>query len=236
MLEKLKQKVWKANLDLVKYNLVTLTFGNVSGIDREKGLVVIKPSGVEYEELKPEDMVVVDLEGRIVEGELNPSSDTPSHLEIYRAFREIGSVAHTHSEYASIFAQACQEIPCFGTTQADYFRGAVPVTRFLREEEVKGGYERNTGKVIVERFRELNPLAIPAVLVAGHGPFAWGKTPEEAVKNNFILEKIAKMALGTLLLNPQSESLPEHILQKHFQRKHGPDAYYGQKRKRRKRR
>lgn len=229
MLTELKEQVWKANLDLAKYKLITLSFGNVSGIDQNRGFVVIKPSGVSYYEAKPEDMVVVDLEGNVVDSRLNPSSDTPTHLELYKAFEQIGGVTHTHSEYATIFAQACKEIPCFGTTHADYFNGKIPVTRFLSEKEVKDDYEGNTGKVIVERFKELNPLEIPAVLVAGHGPFSWGKTPSESVENSLILEKVAKMAFGTLQINSKSGSLPEYLLQKHYLRKHGPDAYYGQK-------
>jgi len=229
VLTELKEQVWKANLDLAKYKLITLSFGNVSGIDQHRGFVVIKPSGVSYYEAKPEDMVVVDLEGNVVDSRLNPSSDTPTHLELYKAFEQIGGVTHTHSEYATIFAQACKEIPCFGTTHADYFNGKIPVTRFLSEKEVKDDYEGNTGKVIVDRFKELNPLEMPAVLVAGHGPFSWGKTPSESVENSLILEKVAKMAFGTLQINSKSGSLPEYLLQKHYLRKHGPDAYYGQK-------
>lgn len=229
MLTELKEQVWKANLDLAKYKLITLSFGNVSGIDQHRRFVVIKPSGVSYYETKPEDMVVVDLEGNVVDSRLNPSSDTPTHLELYKAFEQIGGVTHTHSEYATIFAQACKEIPCFGTTHADYFNGKIPVTRFLSEKEVKDDYEGNTGKVIVERFKELNPLEMPVVLVAGHGPFSWGKTPSESVENSLILEKVAKMAFGTLQINSKSGSLPEYLLQKHYLRKHGPDAYYGQK-------
>ncbi len=216
---------------MVKYKLITLAFGNVSGIDRDKGLVVIKPSGFSYEEMKPDDMVVVDLEGKVVESRLYPSSDTPTHLELYRAFDQISGVTHTHSEYATIFAQAGKEIPCFGTTHADYFKGSIPVTRFMSEEEVKEDYEGNTGKVIVERFADLGPLEMPAVLVAGHGAFAWGKTPYESVDNSLILEKVARMAFRTLQLNPERDSLPEYLLQKHYQRKHGPDAYYGQEKK-----
>ena len=228
MLNELKEKVLKANLDLVKYGLVTLTWGNVSGISREEGLVVIKPSGVSYEKLTAEDMVVVNLEGKIVEGKFRPSSDTPTHIVLYKAFENIGGITHSHSEYATTFAQACKEIPCFGTTHADHFNGPVPVTRFLTEEEVTSGYELNTGKLIVERFVDLDPVSVPGVLLAGHAPFTWGKDPEDSVKNNLILERIAKMALGSLQLNPSLTSLPEHILEKHYLRKHGPDAYYGQ--------
>jgi len=229
MLRELKEQVWRANLDLVRFGLVTLTFGNASGLDREKGIVAIKPSGVSYEEMKPSDIVLVDLSGRRVEGRLNPSSDAPTHLELYRAFPTISGVAHAHSEFATMYAQARREIPLLGTTHADIFSGPVPVTRFLRREEVKKDYELNTGKVIRERFAGIKPLERPGVLVAGHGPFAWGRTPREAVENCLSLERIAKMALGTLLLNPAGPLLPRYLLDKHFQRKHGPGAYYGQK-------
>jgi L-ribulose-5-phosphate 4-epimerase len=229
MLEDLKEKVWQANLDLFKYRLVALTFGNVSGIDREKGLMAIKPSGITYEKLKPRHIVVVDLEGKVVEGKLKPSSDTPTHLILYKTFTEIGGVSHAHSEYATVFAQAAMEIPCLGTTHADYFHGPIPVTRYLSQDEVEKNYEANTGKVIIEQFAGLNPWLMPAVLVAGHGPFCWGKTALEAVENSLILEKVARMALGTLQANPEKRPLPDYILRKHFQRKHGPDAYYGQK-------
>ena len=229
MLEELKEKVFRANLALVRYNLVTLTWGNVSGIDRKKGLMVIKPSGIDYEKMKPEDMVIVDLNGKRIEGNLNPSSDTPTHIELYKSFLEIGGISHSHSEYATIFAQASMEISCFGTTHADHFNGAVPVTRFLTEEEVNSGYESNTGKIIAEKFKSLDPESIPAVLVAGHAPFTWGKDPEDAVKNNLVLERVAKMALNCLALNPDLEKLPEYIQKKHHDRKHGDNAYYGQK-------
>ena len=228
MLDDLKEQVWRANLDLVRYGLVFLTFGNVSGISREKGCMAIKPSGVSYDSLKPAEIVLVDLEGKVVEGKLKPSSDTPTHLELYRAFGEIGGVAHAHSEYATAFAQARWEIPCLGTTHADHFNGPVPVTRLLRESEVTADYEGNTGKIIVERFRKLDPLDMPAVLAAGHGPFTWGRTAAEAVRNNLVLEKTAKMAVITRLVNPEVEDIPGFILRKHFQRKHGPEAYYGQ--------
>jgi L-ribulose-5-phosphate 4-epimerase len=227
-LQQLKKNVLAANIDLVKYDLVTLTWGNVSGILREEGLVVIKPSGVDYKKLKISDMVVVDLSGKIVEGKLKPSSDTPTHLELYKAFTNIGGIAHSHSLYATIFAQACKEIQCFGTTHADAFYGVVPVTRFLKKSEVEKNYELNTGKVIVERFHKLNYNSIPAVMVAGHAPFTWGINAEDAVKNNLILEKIAFMALNSELINPKLKPLPEYILNKHHKRKHGPDAYYGQ--------
>lgn len=231
MLDQLKKQVWRANLNLVRYNLVTLTWGNVSGIDRKKGFVVIKPSGMSYEKLKPSDMVVVDLEGGAAESNLKPSSDTPIHLELYRAFDVISGVAHTHSEYATIFAQAYMEIPCLGTTHADHFQGPIPITRMISKEEVEEDYERNTGKVIVERFAGIDPLGMPAVLVAGHGAFTWGKSPEEAVENSLILERVAKMAWGTILLNARCDKLPDYLLKKHYQRKHGPEAYYGQKKK-----
>lgn len=229
MLLELKEQVWKANLDLVKYNLVTYTFGNVSGMDRSQGLVVIKPSGMAYEELMPDDMVVVDLEGKTIEGRLNPSSDTPSHIEIYQAFQEITGITHTHSEHATMFAQANREIPCLGTTHADHFHGTIPVTRMITGEEIDENYEKNTGKVVVERFSDLDPMEIPGILVVGHGAFTWGRSPGEAVLNSMILEKVAKMAWGTLMLNARCEGIPDDLLNKHFQRKHGPAAYYGQK-------
>jgi L-ribulose-5-phosphate 4-epimerase len=229
MLEKLKREVLKTNLDLVKLGLVTLTWGNVSGIDRSKGLIVIKPSGVEYNKLTIKSLVVVDLKGKVVEGKKHPSSDTPTHIELYKAFTEIGGITHTHSKYATIFSQACKEIPCLGTTHADHFYGTIPVTRFLSEEEVSSGYELNTGKVIIERFENINPLSMPGVLVAGHAPFTFGKSASESVKNGLILERVAGMALGTFQLNPNIKELPGYISDKHYKRKHGPDAYYGQK-------
>jgi len=228
MLDKLKKEVWRANLDLVRYGLVILTFGNASGIDRKKGLVVIKPSGVSYDGMKPSDMVVVGLDGKVVEGTLNPSSDTPTHLALYRAFPGAGGIVHVHSEYATMFAQAGKEIPCLGTTHADHFHGPVPVTRLLTKREVAADYEGNTGRVIVERFAGLDAIGTPAVLVAGHGPFAWGKTPGEAARNALVLERTAKTALGTLTLDPGTDRLPGYIVEKHYQRKHGPHATYGQ--------
>ena len=228
MLDKLKKEVWQANLDLVRYGLVILTFGNASGIDRKKGLVVIKPSGVSYDGMKPSDMVVVGLDGKVVEGTLNPSSDTPTHLALYRAFPGAGGIVHVHSEYATMFAQAAKEIPCLGTTHADHFHGPVPVTRLLTKREVAADYEGNTGRVIVERFAGLDAIGTPAVLVAGHGPFAWGKTPGEAARNALVLERTAKTALGTLTLDPGTDRLPGYIVEKHYQRKHGPHATYGQ--------
>ncbi len=229
MTEKLKEEVFQANLLLMRYGLVTLTWGNVSGIDRSVPCVVIKPSGVEYESMSARDMVVVDLEGNILEGNLRPSSDTATHLELYRSFPEIGGIVHTHSTYATMYAQACSEIPCFGTTHADHFRGPVPVTRFLTEAEVQSGYERHTGSVIIERFSGLNPADMPAVLVAGHAPFAWGKSAADAVNNSLILERVAQMALGSIQLRAELGALPSYIQEKHYQRKHGPRAYYGQK-------
>ena len=229
MLENLKQEVLQANLDLVKYGLVIFTWGNVSGIDREKELIVIKPSGIDYHQLLTEDLVVVNLEGNIVEGNMRPSSDTATHIELYKAFPEIGGVSHTHSNYATMFAQACKEIPCLGTTHADHFYGSIPLTRFLTEEEVKEDYETNTGKIIIERFKGINPTATPGVLVAGHAPFTWGKSAAKAVKNSVILERIAEMAIGTYQIKSSIKALPQYISEKHFQRKHGPDSYYGQK-------
>ncbi|MDD6129057.1 MAG: L-ribulose-5-phosphate 4-epimerase [Prevotellaceae bacterium] len=231
MLEKLKETVWRANLDLVKHNLVVFTWGNVSGIDREKGLVVIKPSGVEYDRLTPEDMVVVDLAtGKVVEGNLNPSSDTPTHLAIYRAFGDVGGVVHTHSTYATAWAQAGLDIPNIGTTHADYFRASIPCTEDMTEAEVKGAYELETGHVIVRRFQEagLNPVHTPGVLVKNHGPFSWGRDAAGAVYNAVVMEQVAKMAFVSLTLNPRTTMNPL-LVEKHFLRKHGPGAYYGQK-------
>lgn len=230
MLEALKETVCEANLELSRRGVVLYTWGNVSGIDRARGLVVIKPSGVPYQSMQPSDMVVVDLEGRIVEGTLRPSSDTPTHLELYKAFPEIGGVVHTHSTHAVVFAQAGMEIPPLGTTHADYFYGAVPVSRSLTRDEVQEAYEKNTGRVIVETVKEMGrePLAVPGVLVRNHGPFTWGKDPEEAVYHSVVLEEIAEMAWKTLQLNPAA-ALPPYVLEKHYQRKHGPCAYYGQK-------
>jgi L-ribulose-5-phosphate 4-epimerase len=229
MLEPLKQQVCQANLDLAAHGLVTLTWGNVSGISDDRRHVVIKPSGVPYDEMRPEHMVVVDLEGRVVEGRLRPSSDTPTHVLLYQHFSGIGGITHTHSRYATIFAQARVEIPCFGTTHADHFFGPVPVTRPLTEEEVNEAYEINTGRVIIECFGDLDAAAMPAVLVAGHAPFTWGKDVAESVKNAIALEAVADMALGVLRLRPDAPPLESYVLDKHYQRKHGPDAYYGQR-------
>ena len=229
MLEDLKEKVLQANLDLVRHGLVILTFGNVSGYDRASGLMAIKPSGMSYEGMAAEDIVLVDAEGKPVQSRLQPSSDTPTHLALYKAFPEIGGIAHAHSIEATAFAQARLEIPCLGTTHADHFNGPIPITRFLTAKEVEAGYELQTGRVIVERFAGLRPLEVPAVLVAGHGPFTWGRTPAEAVQHALILENVAAMARTTLALDPRTRPLPAHILRKHHLRKHGPQAYYGQK-------
>lgn len=228
MLEKLKEEVFQANLDLVKYGLVVFTWGNVSGIDREKGLIVIKPSGVSYSDMKPEDMVVVDLDGKVVEGKYKPSSDTPTHLVLYKAFQSLGGIVHTHSEWATSWAQAGLSIPALGTTHADYFYGAIPCTRKLTEAEIKKDYEIETGNVIVETFKDIDPSAIPSVIVNGHGPFSWGTNAGNAVHNAVVLEEVAKMAHHTLALN-QVKSIDQYLLDKHYLRKHGPGAYYGQK-------
>lgn len=231
MLEELKQIVYEANMELPKRGLVTYTWGNVSGIDREKGLIVIKPSGVEYDVLKPEDMVVLDLDGNKKEGKWNPSSDTKTHLELYKAFPELGGIVHTHSPYAVAWAQAGKDIDCYGTTHADYFYGCVPCTRQLTPEEIEEDYEKNTGKVIIETFskRKIEPAHVPAVICLNHGPFTWGKNPEEAVYHAVVLEEVAKMALLTCEINPAANAAPQCIQDKHFLRKHGKNAYYGQK-------
>lgn len=231
MLENLKEIVWRANLDLVKHNLVIFTWGNVSGIDREKGLVVIKPSGVDYDSMRPEDMVVVELAtGKVVEGSLNPSSDTPTHLAVYRAFPEVGGIVHTHSTYATAWAQAGRDIPNIGTTHADYFRTDIPCTASMTEPEVKGDYELETGNVIVRCFAEkgIDPMHTPGVLVRNHGPFSWGKDAHAAVYNAVVMEQVAKMAFVSFTLNPATTMNPL-LVEKHFLRKHGPGAYYGQK-------
>ena len=230
MLEELKAKVCKANLELVEHGLVIFTWGNVSAIDRESGLVVIKPSGVSYDNMKPEDMVVVDLDGNIVEGDLNPSSDTPTHLALYRAWPQIGGVVHTHSTYATAWAQAGRDIPNIGTTHADYFHNAIPCTENMTEEEVKGAYELETGNVIIKRFEGLNPVHTPGVLVKNHGPFSWGKDGFDAVHNAVVMEQVAKMAYIAYGVNPNL-TMNELLIEKHFNRKHGPNAYYGQKKK-----
>lgn len=229
MLERLKREVCRANLDLVQAGLVVETWGNASGIDRQRGLVVIKPSGVPYAGMTPRHMVVVSLEsGKLVEGRFKPSSDTPTHLVLYRAFAGIGAVVHTHSLYATAWAQAKKDLPSYGTTQADYCYGDVPCTRLLTTAEIRSDYEVNTGHVIVERFRKLDPLQHPAVLVASHGPFAWGKSVTDAVHNAIVLEFLARLASETLRLNPKLKPMQPALLDKHFLRKHGPRAYYGQ--------
>nr|WP_294492036.1 L-ribulose-5-phosphate 4-epimerase [uncultured Anaerosporobacter sp.] len=229
MLEELKQRVYEANMELPKRNLVTYTWGNVSEIDREKGVFVIKPSGVNYEDLKPEDMVVIDLEGNRVEGKYNPSTDTATHLELYKAFPEIGGVVHTHSPWATVWAQAGRSIPSYGTTHADYFYGEIPCARSLTPEEIEEAYEKNTGKVIIEAFADKNPLYVPGVLCTNHGPFTWGKDAAGAVYNAVVLEEVAKMAHYTEMIRPDVTPIPKPLMDKHFLRKHGANAYYGQK-------
>lgn len=228
MLESLKKNVFKANIELVQHGLVIFTWGNVSAIDKESGLVVIKPSGVAYENMKAEDMVVVDLDGNVIEGNLKPSSDTPTHLVLYKAYPEIGGVVHTHSTFATAWAQAGRDIPNIGTTHADYFSQDIPCTRKMTQEEIETAYELETGNVIVERFEGINPLHVPGVLVNNHGPFSWGKDAHDAVHNAVVMEQCAKMAHIALQVNPYLE-MNRHLITKHFLRKHGPNAYYGQK-------
>ncbi len=229
MLERIKEAVLEANLDLPKHGLVTFTWGNVSAIDRESSLVVIKPSGVSYEEMKAEHMVVVDLDGNIVEGHLKPSSDTATHLVFYKNFKDIGGVVHTHSSWATSFAQAGRGIPALGTTHGDYFYGEIPCTRKMTEDEVKGKYEKETGNVVVETFKDLDPMSVPGVVVNMHGPFSWGKDANEAVHNAVVMEEVAKMAYRTMVLSPGIKPMDQVLLDKHFLRKHGKNAYYGQK-------
>ncbi len=229
MLEQLKEEVCQANLDLVKHGLVTLTWGNVSGFDADSQLMVIKPSGVSYDIMQPQHMVVVDLDGKVIEGEMNPSSDTATHILLYQHFNGIGGITHTHSFHATMFAQAREPIPCYGTTHADHFMGPVPVTRPLSAQEVEEAYEHNTGVVIIDCFAALKPLEIPGVLVAGHAPFAWGKSASDSVKNAVALEAVARMAIGTRQIKPDAPLLEDYVLDKHYQRKHGPNATYGQK-------
>lgn len=231
MLEELKEKVYLANMELPKRGLVTYTWGNVSGIDREKGLFVIKPSGVEYDELKPSDMVVMDLQGNKVEGDMNPSSDTKTHLVLYNAFPQVGGIVHTHSPYAVAWAQAGEDLPCYGTTHADYFYGSIPCARHLTQAELDEDYEKNTGITIVETFKErgLDPMAVSAVLCFSHGPFTWGKDPAQAVYHSVVLEECAKMGLFTKMINPNAAPAPQRMQNKHYMRKHGPNAYYGQR-------
>jgi L-ribulose-5-phosphate 4-epimerase len=229
LLPELREQVLDANLELVRQGLVLYTFGNASGIDRERGLVAIKPSGVAYEKLKAEDLVIVGRDGKIVEGRLNPSSDVKTHLLLYHEFPSIGGVVHTHSEFATGWAQAGKAIPCYGTTHADYFHGEVPVTRPLTDEEIEADYEFNTGAVIAARFQHLDPLAVPGVLVANHAPFAWGKTPADAVHNAVVLEYVAKLAFRTVVIRDEAATVSSRLLRKHYERKHGPKATYGQK-------
>lgn len=227
MNKRLKESVYRANMDLVKHGLVLFTWGNVSGIDRSRGQIAIKPSGVSYKKLKVEDIVLLDIEGKILEGKLRPSSDTATHLELYKAFNDIGGVVHTHSEWATSWAQAGKSLPPFGTTHADYFYGEVPCTRDLTADEVSSNYEKETGKLIVETFRNLDENAVPGVLVKGHGPFSWGVSADEAVHNAAVLEFIAKMAFRNIVLG-NNKAIEEYLLDKHYHRKHGKDAYYGQ--------
>jgi L-ribulose-5-phosphate 4-epimerase len=228
-LKTLREEVLHANLELVRRGLVLFTFGNASGISRQEGFVVIKPSGVSYNTMKPEDLVIVDLEGKSVEGNLRPSSDLPTHLILYQSFLTIGGVAHTHSRSATSWAQAQREIPCFGTTHADYFHGPIPVTKPLSSSEIRDDYERNTGLAIVRRIAKRDPLHVPGILVAGHAPFCWGKTPADAAHNAVLVEEIATMALQTLTANPKARPISKVLREKHFFRKHGSSAYYGQK-------
>ncbi len=228
MLEQLKNDVLNANLLLPKHGLVTFTWGNVSAIDRESGLVVIKPSGVEYDKMVADDMVVVDLDGRVVEGRWKPSSDTPTHLELYKAFNEIGGIVHTHSRMATSFAQAGRSIPALGTTHGDYFYGDIPCTRPMTDAEINGEYEKETGKVIIETLGSVDPMSIPAVNVFSHGPFAWGRDASDAVHNAVVLEEIAFMDLCAMMLNPDVSPMQRALLDKHYLRKHGKNAYYGQ--------
>ncbi len=230
-LSKLKEEVFQANLELVKQGLVIYTWGNVSGIDRESNLVVIKPSGVDYDTMTVDDMVVIDLDGHIIEGKLNPSSDTPTHLALYKEYDTIGSVVHTHSEWATSWAQAGASIPCYGTTHADYFYGEIPCTRKLSSEEIMGDYELNTGLVMIETLKEnkLEPLEVPGLIIFNHGPFTWGTTPEKAVHNSKVMEEVAKMAYRTEKINPRIRPIDSVLLDKHYLRKHGKNAYYGQK-------
>lgn len=229
-LEKLKEEVYRANMGLVSNHLVILTWGNVSAIDRDSGVVVIKPSGVEYDALTPDEMVVVDLEGNVIEGTLNPSSDTPTHLKLYKSFEGISGIVHTHSTHATAWAQACRPVPALGTTHADYFYGDVPCTRPMTREEIEEAYELNTGNVIVETLEGIDPMQMPGILVANHGPFSWGRSASEALHNAIVLEETARMAWMTVMLG-KTEPIAKYLLDKHFLRKHGSNAYYGQKKK-----
>lgn len=229
MLEELKKIVCEANVLLPVYKLVTFTWGNVSAIDRESGLVVIKPSGVAYDNMTPEDMVVVDLDGKVVEGKWRPSSDTPTHVELYKAFPKCGGIVHTHSRWATTFAQAGMDIPAMGTTHGDYFYGDIPCTRKMAAEEIKGDYEKETGKVIIEAFAGKDPAAVPGVVVYSHGPFSWGVDAMDAVHNAVVMEEIAFMDWHAMMINPQNGHMQQELLDKHYLRKHGANAYYGQK-------
>ncbi len=229
-LANLREQVLEANLDLVRRGLVLSTFGNASGVARDEGLIVIKPSGVPYDEMTPECLVVTDMQGKLIEGTLRPSSDLPTHAALYRAFPSIGGVAHTHSEYATAWAQARKPIPCFGSTHADYFHGAIPLTEPMRDEEIEGEYEANTGVAIIRAFEQLDPVAIPAVLVANHGPFAWGTDARRAAENAWMLEAVARFAYRTVEINPHAQSIGKSLHDRHFLRKHGKNAYYGQPR------
>ena len=231
MYEELRKAVCDANIELYKQQLVICSWGNVSGIDRSAGIVAIKPSGLTYDELTDDKIVLLDLDGNVVEGDLNPSSDTPTHLELYRNFEAIGGVCHTHSTVATMWAQSCREIPCFGTTHADYFYGPIPVTEVMKPDEIHSNYELNTGKAIVRRFADIDPMKMPAVLVANHGPFSWGRSPAEAVEATLVLEELAKMALGTITINPDQGPISKTLLDKHYLRKHGREAYYGQQKR-----
>jgi len=228
MYEELRKAVCDANIELQKQKLVIYSFGNVSAIDRAAGAVVIKPSGVPYDQLTSDRMVILDLDGNIIEGALKPSSDTPTHLELYRNFKAIGGICHTHSPSATMWAQACKEIPCFGTTHADYFYGPIPVTEVMTKDAIQSDYELNTGKVIVRRFAGMDPMKMPAVLVANHGPFTWGKTAAAAVESMIVAERVATMALGTITINSNQGRISKALLDKHYLRKHGKNAYYGQ--------
>jgi len=228
MYEELKKTVCDANIELQRQKLVIYSFGNVSGINRQAGVIAIKPSGVSYDELTPDKIVLLDLDANIIEGELKPSSDTPTHLELYKNFKAIGGICHTHSPSATMWAQACREVPCFGTTHADYFYGSIPVTEAMTKDQIQSDYELNTGKSIVRRLANMDPMKMPGVLVANHGPFTWGKTPADAVESMVALEQIATMALGTITINPSQSPISKVLLDKHYLRKHGKNAYYGQ--------
>lgn len=229
MYEELRKAVYDANVELQKQKLVIYSWGNVSEIDRSQGLIAIKPSGVSYDELTPDKIVLVDLGGNIIEGTLNPSSDTPTHLELYRSLKAIGGICHAHPANTTMWAQACREIPCFGTTSADYFYGSIPVTEVMTKDEIRSDYELNTGKCIVRRFADIDPMKMPAVLVANHGPFTWGSSAAAALESMVVLEQIATMALGTITINPEQKPISKALLDKHYLRKHGKNAYYGQK-------